>query len=190
MAQSLPLSASKPLLNGFDPSAIEETIQVVTENPAAALAQFHVSSTWAGGAAAEHRVEAFELGGERIARRHTFRSDEPQAFFGGDSAANPQEYLFAAVNACMLFSYAVKAAALGIKMRHITIDTRGRLDVRGAMGLAPVAPGCETIACTVHLSADASQQQIEDLHQEVLRTSPNVYHLVSAIRLSPTLVVG
>jgi uncharacterized OsmC-like protein len=188
MAQPVSIAKSS-VLNGFDVPAIEGVIQLVTEQPEQALADFRVRSTWAGRAAAEHRVEYLELGGQRIPRKHVFRSDEPHEFFGTDSAPNPQEYLFAALNACMLFSYAVKAAALGIRVERISIDTRGRLDIRGAMGLADVAAGCQTIACTVRMKAHATQEQLEDLHQEVLRTSPNVYHLVNAVRLSPTLVL-
>jgi uncharacterized OsmC-like protein len=109
---------------------------------------------------------------------------------GTDSAPNPQEYLFAALNACMLYGYATKAAVLGIRLEKITIETRGSLDIRGAMGLAAMVPGCETLACTVKLEAQARFEQLEELHQEVLRTSPNVYHLMSAIRLAPTLVLG
>lgn len=188
MAQNLSV-ASTSVLNGFEIQPIEEVVKLVTEQPDQALADFRVRSTWAGRAAAEHRVESFELGGQSIPRRHVFRSDEPHEFFGTDSAPNPQEYLFAALNACMLFSYAVKAAVLGIRVERISIDTRGRLDVRGAMGLADVPPGCQVIACTVHMKAQATQEQLEELHLEVLRTSPNVYHLVNSVRLSPTLVL-
>lgn len=176
-------------INGFDLVAVEETVKVLGAEPARALTEFRVHSSWAGAAAAEHRVDSYELGGERIARQHRFRSDEPIEFFGANSAPNPQEYLFAALNACMLFGYAAKAAVMGIPIERMTIDTRGRMDVRGTMALAPVAPGCETLACTVHIKARGTQEQLEALHQEVLRTSPNVYHVMSAIRLAPTLVV-
>jgi uncharacterized OsmC-like protein len=177
-------------LNGFDLEAMQTVVGEVTADPSKALTEFRVRSTWQGGAAAEHRIDAFELGGAVIARKFSFRSDEPREFLGGDSAPNPQEYLFAALNACMLYGYATKAAVLGIALERISIETRGRLDVRGAMGLAPVPPGCESLACTVRVKADASSEQLEVLHQEVLRTSPNVFHLVKAIQLAPTLVVG
>jgi uncharacterized OsmC-like protein len=191
MYQSALKSVHQPApLNGFDVPAIEEVVKVVTEDPSKALAAFHVRSTWLDGAAAEHRVEGFELGGTAIPRKFCFRSDEPTEFLGSNSAPNPQEYLFAALNACMLYSYAVKAAALGVPVQRLSVETRGKLDVRGAMGLAPVAPGCESLACTVRIEAGASTEQLEALHQEVLRTSPNVFHLVKAIQLAPTLMIG
>lgn len=177
-------------LNGFDLTAIGEVVQVLTEDPSKAIAEFRVRSSWLDGAAAEHRVESFELGGAGIPRKFSFRSDEPREFLGSDSAPNPQEYLFAALNACMLYSYAVKAAVMGIAVERISVDTRGRLDVRGAMGLAPVPPGCESLACTVRMKANATTEQLEALHQEVLKTSPNVFHLVKAIQLAPTLLIG
>ncbi len=177
-------------LNGFDLTAIGEVVQILTEDPSKAIAEFRVRSSWLDGAAAEHRVESFELGGAGIPRKFSFRSDEPREFLGSDSAPNPQEYLFAALNACMLYSYAVKAAVMGIAVERISVDTRGRLDVRGAMGLAPVPPGCESLACTVRMKANATTEQLEALHQEVLKTSPNVFHLVKAIQLAPTLLIG
>ncbi len=177
-------------LNGFDLGAIQEVVQVVTEDASKAVAEFRVRSSWLDGAAAEHRVESFELGGASIPRKFTFKSDEPREFLGTDSAPNPQEYLFGALNACMLYGYATKAAVLGIALERIAVDTRGRLDVRGAMGLAPVPAGCETLSCTVRIKSSASVEQLEILHQEVLKTSPNVFHLVKAIQLAPTLVVG
>ena len=113
MAQAL-IQSQPTSLNGFDVPEIEKLADLVTDDPAQALTEFRVTSTWAGGAAAEHRVEGYELGGKRIARRHLLRSDEPREFFGGDTAPNPQEYLFSALNGCILFGYATKAAVLGL----------------------------------------------------------------------------
>lgn len=176
--------------NGFDIAIIQEVAQALTEDPSKALVEFRVRSSWLDGAAAEHRVESFELGGATIPRKFSFRSDEPREFLGSDSAPNPQEYLFAALNACMLYTYAIKAAVLGIAVERLAIETRGKLDLRGAMGLAPVPAGCESLACTVRIKANASAEQLEALHQEVLKTSPNVYHLVKSIQLAPTLMLG
>jgi uncharacterized OsmC-like protein len=176
-------------VNGFDVATIQEVAQVLIEDPSKALVEFRVRSSWLDGAAAEHRVESFELGGASIPRKFTFRSDEPREFLGSDSAPNPQEYLFAALNACMLYTYAIKAAVMGITALRIAVDTRGKLDLRGAMGLAPVPAGCESLACTVRIKANATSDQLEALHQEVLKTSPNVYHLVKSIQLAPTLMI-
>jgi uncharacterized OsmC-like protein len=190
MSQAVLKSVSTTTSNGFDVSAMLAIASEVTAEPSKAITEFRVRSTWQGAAAAEHRVDAFELGGATIPRKFSFRTDEPREFLGDDSAPNPQEYLFAALNACMLYGYATKAAVLGIALERVSVETRGKLDLRGAMGLAPVPPGCESLACTVRVKADASPEQLEALHQEVLRTSPNVFHIVKAIQLAPTLVVG
>ncbi|RYZ04883.1 MAG: OsmC family peroxiredoxin [Myxococcales bacterium] len=184
------LKSVSSITNGFDVGVIQEVAQVLTEDPAKALVEFRVRSGWVDGAVAEHRVESFELGGASMPRNFSFRSDEPREFLGGDSAPNPQEYLFAALNACMLYTYAIKAAVAGIVIERLAIDTRGKLDLRGAMGLAPVPAGCESLACAVRIKANATPEQLEALHQEVLKSSPNVYHLVKAIQLAPTLVLG
>lgn len=176
-------------INGFDISQMESLAKELVQDPARALAAFSVQSTWAGAAAAEHRVQGYELGGASYPRKHTLRTDEPAEFLGGDTAANPQEYLFVALNACLLFGYATKAAMLGIAIEKMTVQTSGRIDVRGAMGLSPVTPGFDSISCAVTIQAQASTQQLQELHQLVLSTSPNAYNVMSAIRLAPTLII-
>lgn len=176
-------------LNGFQPAAIEEIARVVTEDPDQGLAEFRVRSEWTGRASAEAHVEGFTLGGRHIERRHVIRSDEPREFFGGDEAPNPQELLFAALNACMLYGYATGAAVMGIEIERMSIQTRGRLDLRGAMGLAPIPPGCEKIEYAVRIKAKATREQLEELHARVMATSPNFYHLTKPIRLAPQLIV-
>lgn len=176
-------------LNGFEPAAMQEIARVITEDPAQAIAEFSVRSEWKGRASAEAHVEGYSLGGRTIPRRHVIRSDEPREFFGGDAAPNPQELLFAALNACMLYGYATAAAMMGIEIERMSIQTRGRLDLRGAMGLLPIPPGCEVIETAVHIKSKATREQLHELHSHVMATSPNFYHLSKPIRLAAKLLV-
>lgn len=176
-------------LNGFDLPAMSAVVEQVQRDPSLAQASFRVTSEWKGAAQVESKVSSYELGGQTIARQHVIRSDEPRELFGQDTAPNPQELLLSALNACMIFSYAAKAAAQGIALRKVTIEAHGSLDIRGALELADVPPGCEIIRYTVRIQADASPTQLEALHQAVMATSPNRYHLSHPIRLAPKLVI-
>jgi hypothetical protein len=79
--------------------------------------------------------------------------------------------------------------SLGIQIDRMSIQTRGWLDLRGAMGLAPLPPGCETIECAVQIKANATPAQLEELHGRVIATSPNFYHLTKPIRVAPKLLI-
>lgn len=176
-------------INGFNTTALHDIVEQVTSDPSLAVASFSASSTWLGAARVETRVTGYELGGKHIAREHVVQSDEPLELLGSDSAPNPQELLFAALNACMIFGYVATGAAMGIELQKVSIETRGTLDVRGALGLAPVPPGMETIHYTVRVRSAAPAAQLEELHAAVMQRSPNRFHLTQPITLSAKLVL-
>ncbi|NIQ00006.1 MAG: OsmC family peroxiredoxin, partial [Nitrospinaceae bacterium] len=49
----------------------------------------------------ETKTRPIVMGGETIPRDFTVRTDEPLQLCGSNTQANPQEVLFAALNACM-----------------------------------------------------------------------------------------
>lgn len=184
--------AQTPSINGFEPTAMQALVDIVTRDPKQAVTTFRVRSEWKGGARSEAHVDGYELGGQKIARKHVIKSDEPREFFGEDSAPNPQDLLLAALNACMLYGYASGASMMGIVLDSASIESEGTLDVRRAMGLTEEVPaGFPTIKYRVRLRArNATREQLEELHKAVMNGSPNRYHLASPIPLVATLDVG
>jgi len=80
---------------------------------------------------------------------------------------------------------------MGVTVRSLEIDTTGALDLRGFLGLDNgVNPGYDEIQYTVHIDADGTAEQMEKIHQEVMRTSPNFANFARAIRMVPKLVVN
>ena len=78
----------------------------------------------------------------------------------------------------------------GIEIRGIESSIEGDLDLRGFLGLdANVKPGYEQIRYTVTLRTNAPKEKVEELHQLVMRTSPNFSNFASPIKMIPTLVV-
>ena len=71
------------------------------------------------------------LGDTALARGFVIDADEPAELLGTDTAANPQELILAALNACMTATYAANAAAMNIELQSLTIRTKGSLDLRG-----------------------------------------------------------
>jgi uncharacterized OsmC-like protein len=185
------LDIVKSRVNGIDLNALGETVEAIEADPTKALVAFDVTTRWAGQTRSETVVDGYTLGGERIARGHKIVSDEPCELLGGDGAPNPQELLMAAFNACITVGYVAGASLRGIKLDKLEIKTRGQLDLRGFLGLSDkVAPGYEKIEYVVDIKGDGSSRDFEEIHQTVMKTSPNYFNISRPIRVTGTLNVG
>lgn len=176
-------------LNGLPIDPLLELPAALREAPETGLLTFETSTTWLGGFRSRTRIEGYEAGGQRIERRHQIDADEPAEVLGTDTAPNPQELLFSAVGSCLTAVYSAHASLLGIPLRSVRVILRGTLDMRGVLLVAPVRPGCPEVQCRVCVDADATPEQIHELHARALAASPNVYHLTQAIALRTQLVL-
>ena len=185
------LDTVKSRVNGLDLEALGEVVEAIGENAGKAKVSFDVTTRWTGQTGSETTVDGFTLAGERIARSHKIVADEPCELLGSDRAANPQELLMAAVNACMTVGYVAGAATHGITLDSLEIATRGTLDLRGFLGLDDtVPPGYEAIDYDVRIAGNGTPEQFEEIHQTVMKTSPNYFNLNRPIRMNGTLRVG
>ena len=106
-------------------------------------------------------------------------SDEPTSLGGDDTAPNPVEQLLAALGNCLAVGYAANATAAGIELRDLRVEVEGDLDLHTFLGLdADGNAGFGDIRAEVHIDSDASAEQIDALHQQVVGTSP-VGHTLS-----------
>lgn len=177
-------------LNGIDVAALTRTIDAVRHDPALASAGFAVTTRWQGQARSLATASQYTLGGTTHQRHFVIAADEPPELLGSNTAPNPQELLLAALNACLTVGLVANAAALRIRIDHLEIRAHGSLDLRGFLGLDPqVRPGYEVIHYAVTLRTNAPAEQVQALHDHVMRTSPNFNNLVSGIRVVPHLMV-
>ena len=180
-----------PHVNGIDLAALGEVVDAIEKDSSLAKAGFEVTTHWAGQTRSETMIEGFTLGGQRHQRQHRILADEPCELLGTDSAPNPQELLMAAVNACMMVGYVAGAATKGIRLDSVEIRTRGTLDLRGFLGISDdVAPGYESIDYDVIIDGDGSRDQFEEIHQTVMKTSPNYFNMSRPVRMNGTLHIG
>jgi len=178
-------------VNGLDLAALGEVVEAIEQDPRQAQVGFDVVTRWTGQTRSETTVSGFTMAGERITRTHKIVADEPCELLGGDSAPNPQELLMAAFNACITVGYVAGAALKGITLDSLEIRTRGELDLRGFLGLSDeVPPGYESIAYDVRIKGDGSPEQFEEIHQNVMKTSPNYFNISRPIRVNGSLTVG
>ena len=185
------LDTVKSRVNGLDLAALAEKVEAIEADPKNGIAAFDVTTRWTGQTRSESTVDGFTLGGERFTRTHKIVADEPCELLGADSAANPQELLMAAFNACIMVGYVAGASIKGINLDSVEIKTRGELDLRGFLGLSDEVPaGYESIAYDVRIKGDGTPEQFEEIHQNVLKTSPNYFNISRPIRVEGTLKVG
>lgn len=176
--------------NGIDVAALQQFAKGVADDPSKRNARFNVKTKWAGQTRSVATVSHYSLGGAEHQRHFEIAADEPAELLGENSAPNPQELLMAALNACLTVGYVVNAAAMGITVHSLEIETDGELDLRGFLGLdESVNPGYDEVSYVVRLRTDASRERLEELHAVVTKTSVNLANFSRAIRMVPKLEI-
>lgn len=177
-------------INGIDVAALRQTIDAIRQNPAQADTQWSMHSQWKGGTRTDHHVEGVSLGGQFVPRQFDIKIDEPCELLGTNQYANPQEYLMAALNACMMVGYTAVASVMGVKLTRLEVKTTGDIDLRGFLGIdESIAPGYEKLHQEVFIEGDGTPEQFAKMHEVVHRTSPNYYNITRAIPIDSQLVL-
>ena len=177
-------------VNGIDVDALRGVISDVEKDPSKGLVEFRVSSAWKGQTRSEATVQSYSIGGQKVDRSFKWEIDEPFELLGENTAANPQEMLMAALNACVMVGYVAGASVNGITLEKLELETRGELDLRGFLGIdESVSPGYENIEYTVRIKGDGTPEQFQAIHENVIKTSPNYFNISRPIRLDAKLEV-
>ncbi|MCA9771563.1 MAG: OsmC family protein [Myxococcales bacterium] len=187
---STAIQTPNKIVNGIDVEALEGVIREVQTDPSKGAVAFRVSSSWKGQTKSESVVESYNLGGQEVPRRFRIEADEPVELLGTNTAPNPQELLMTALNACMMVGYVAGAAVHGITLEMLEIETQGALDLRGFLGIDPAVPaGYESLRYVVRIKGDGTPEQFEEIHRNVMATSPNYFNISRPIRLEADLKV-
>jgi uncharacterized OsmC-like protein len=117
----------------------------------------------------------------------TAASDEPETLGGDNTAPNPVEQLLGALGNCLAVGYAANATVAGIRIKSLTLNLEGNIDLQTFLGLAESNAGFEAIRVKVYLDADATPEAIRKLHEKVVKTSPVGHTLSRAVPLNVEL---
>jgi uncharacterized OsmC-like protein len=178
------------VVNGIDVDALQAVAEEIKANPAKGMVEFRVKSNWKGQTRSEATVESYTLGGEKIDRTFKMMVDEPFELLGENTAPNPQEYLMTALNACVMVGYVAGAAIRGIRLESLELVTEGALDLRGFLGIDPtVKPGYDRIRYTVRIKGNGTAEQFREIHETVLKTSPNYFNVTQPVAIDADLIV-
>jgi uncharacterized OsmC-like protein len=182
--------AASTRVNGLDVAALKQVINDVAADPAKGAVRFQVKSAWQGQTKSRATVESYNLGGQEVKRHFEIAVDEPLELLGENTAPNPQEMLMTALNACIMVGYVAGAAMKGIRLDKVEIETSGQLDLRGFLGIDPsVPPGYVTIQYTVTMKGNGSEADFREIHETVMKTSPNYFNIARPVRIDSRLVV-
>lgn len=142
--------------------AIQELQQNVRARPGSERAEFRAVTV--------SREDTFTT--DSSIRRFGVRLDEPAALGGADTGPNPVEAVLAALGSCQAIVYRAYASALGLRLDRVEVDVRGRLDLRGFLGLAPVAAGYEEVTFQTRIESPEAPERIQELARLVEEHCP------------------
>jgi uncharacterized OsmC-like protein len=184
-------TSTSAVLNGVDTEGLRGCISGVACDPSKANTHWAVSSEWRGGARSDTQVSGCVISGVPIARDFTLRIDEPLELGGTNKFANPQEYLLAALNACMIVTYVNYCSLDGIELEELRIETEGDIDLRGVFSLDPAVTSCyDQVRYTVYIKGSGTPEQFERIHRTVMSASPNYFTISNAMKMQPRLIIG
>lgn len=163
-------------MNGLDVQAAMDTIGAIKADPTLARFQFRARNTWVNGGENRSVIRDFYGAGredDSRAMAFEFTNGEPPVLLGNNEGANPVEFLLHALAGCVTTTFVLHATARGIRIRELSTRLEGELDLRGLLGLDDsVSPGYEQIRIKMSVSADCSDQELEDLLAYTQQHSP------------------
>jgi uncharacterized OsmC-like protein len=185
------MATAQNLRNGVDVDRLNEAIEAVNADEANGELRFTVRSRWQGGFRGQHQTQEYRVGtdqGQRSAP-HTISTDEPAEILGSDTGISPTETILSALASCLTVGYAANAAALGIQLEDLTLEVTGNGSLEGFMNLHGKRPGLSDISVVAHVRADASPEQLRELHEYVTSHSPMWDTIASPTRITSRVEV-
>jgi uncharacterized OsmC-like protein len=162
---------------GFDRDQLERVVEAVKNTPDAGKTVWKASTQWRDGFRSEAIIPregppATHTPGPS----HTVSMDEPTLLGGSDTAPNMVEMVLGAYGCCLTTGFVANAALRGIQLERVEIELEGDLDLRSFFGLEDpevVSPGYTEVRAKIRLEApDATTEQLRELHEHVVSTSP------------------
>jgi uncharacterized OsmC-like protein len=174
-SQSAVLEKSN-ILNGLDVNAAMATIAAMKADKSLAKFQFRARNTWVNGGENRSVIRDFYGAGKEDTSRSSafeFTNGEPPVLLGNNEGANPVEFLLHALAGCVTTTFVLHAMARGITIQELSTELKGNIDLQGLLGLDDsVSPGYEQIKIQMHVKADCSDRELEDLLAYAQQHSP------------------
>lgn len=176
MSTQSAVAETPAIINGLDVNAALATIAAIKADKSLAKFQFRARNTWINGGENRSVIRDFYGAGREDTSRSTsfeFTNGEPPVLLGNNEGANPVEFLLHALAGCVTTTFVLHAMARGIVIRELSTELAGDLDLQGLLGLDDtMPPGYEQIRIRMHVEADCSDKDLEDLLAYAQQHSP------------------
>ena len=99
--------------------------------------------------------------------------DEPHALGGQGTAPTPEQYALAALGACEAVTFRYWSDRLGIPFEELSVEVRGDIDLRAALGLSEGArPGYRDVRMAVQVDGREPEARYVELLRAVDEHAP------------------
>lgn len=177
--------------NGLPTAALGEFVDEITRAPDEAQMQYGVALDWESGTRSRAEARPMRVGPHRVSRSFSWKVDEPRQLLGNNHAPSPQELLLSGVGACMMVAFVAGATAAGIQIESLRLDLDADLDLRGFLGIGSNATvGFPEIRYRIHVTADATPEDLERLHRNAVAHSPNAQTVLNPVALKGEIVAS
>lgn len=153
--------------NGLNLEQMGQTIDVLQQDPTLAQFEFRARNQWINGGENRSSIQDFYGAGsedESRSESFVFTNGEPPVLLGNNEGANPVEFLLHALAGCVTTTTVLHATARGIRIRKLSTELVGNIDVQGLLALDDSVPvGYESIRINMEIEADASDEEIDAL---------------------------
>ncbi|EDN4179654.1 OsmC family peroxiredoxin [Salmonella enterica subsp. salamae] len=155
------------------------------------VAKYDLVTTWKGGKASQTCCRSCIIG-EQIqpSSHYVIDSDEPEMLGGQGLAANPQQLMLAAFNACMTAAFAHEAEQVGIILTYLEIQTCGELMTNiSARCRSSADNSSDRLQYVIRVSGNGNIRQFEQIHCRVISASPNRWLLAQNMTIEGDLIL-
>jgi uncharacterized OsmC-like protein len=170
------LAPQATYMNGLNVQAAMDTIAALKADKSLARFEFRARNTWISGGENRSTIRDFYGAGKEDTSRSfafEFTNGEPPVLLGNNEGANPVEFLLHALAGCVTTTFVLHAMARGIAIRSLSTELKGAIDLQGLLGLDDdVMPGYQQITIRMHVSADCTDSELDDLMAYAQRHSP------------------
>jgi uncharacterized OsmC-like protein len=163
-------------MNGLNTEQMFETLEAIRQNPEVSSFQFRARNRWINGGENRSTIKDFYGALQEDTSRtepFTFTNGEPPVLLGNNEGANPVEYLLHALAGCVTTTTVLHATARGINIQELSTELEGDMDLDAFLGLNEEGTvGYKEIRIRMHIKADCSEEELDDLIQYAESHSP------------------
>lgn len=167
MSKTQTIKQQPVYLNGLNMDQMMDTLELLKADPTLANFEFRAKNSWISGGENRSTIKDFYgAGAEDESRKQafTFTNGEPPVLLGNNEGANPVEFLLHALAGCVTTTTVLHAAARGIRIRELSTELEGNIDLQGLLALDDSVPvGYDQIRIKMHIEADCSDEELDEL---------------------------